>query len=155
MRAPAFLLLMAIAAAACGRGDAPADDEKGSAGFVLPGEDPYVSPEDSVRAAEDVERHRESVRERVERESGVKREDRPSAAPRAGNSVEERYRACISQANQAEAEVRGRLLAACENLRRQPQAESPTPLTVRPSTLHDAAASPPGRGGFVRGMRGG
>lgn len=123
MRAPAFLLLMAIAAA-CGRGDAPADEEKGSAGFVLPGEEPYVSPEDSVRAAEDVERHTESVRERVERESGVKREDRPSAAPRVGGSVEERYRACVAQADEADAEVRGRLLAACENVRHQP-AESP------------------------------
>lgn len=124
MRAPAFLLLMAIAAA-CGRGDAPADDEKGSAGFVLPGEEPYVSPEDSVRAAEEVERHTESVRERVEREAGVKPEDRPSAAPGVGNSVDERYRACVAQVDEADAEVRGRLLAACENLRRQPQAESP------------------------------
>lgn len=127
MRAPAFLLLMAITAA-CGRGDAPdPDEEKGSGGFVLPGEEPYVSPEDSVRAAEDVERHTESVRERVERESGVKREDRPSAAPRVGGSVEERYRACVDQVNEADAEVRGRLLAACENLRRQPPAESPPP----------------------------
>lgn len=126
MRASAFLLLMAVAAAACGRGDGPdPDEEKGSAGFVLPGEDPYVSPEDSARAAANVERHTESVRERVERESGVKPGDRPSAAPPVGNSVEERYRACLAQADQAEAEVRGRLLAACENLRRQPPAESP------------------------------
>lgn len=126
MRASAFLLLMTVAAAACGRGDAPdPDQEPGSAGFVLPGEDPYVSPEDSVRASEDVERHAESVRERVERESGVKRGDDAPAAPRAGGSVEERYRACVAQVNDADAEVRGRLLAACENLRRQPPAESP------------------------------
>lgn len=126
MRASAFLLLLALAAAACGRGDAPdPGEEQGSAGFVLPGEEAYVSPEDSVRAAEEVERHTESVRERVERESGVKRGDDAPAAPRAGGTVEERYRACVAQVNDADAEVRGRLLAACENLRRQPQAESP------------------------------
>ncbi len=65
---------MALAAsAACGGGE-PDPDEQGSAGFVLPGEEPYVSPEDSARAAASVQQHAESVRARVEREAGVRPE---------------------------------------------------------------------------------
>ncbi|HEX6913071.1 MAG TPA: hypothetical protein VF142_21860 [Longimicrobium sp.] len=121
-----LLPLMAVAAfAACG-GDAPEPEEQGSAGFVLEGEEPYVSPEDSLQAEADVQEHAESVHERAQREAGVKGDDRPPAAPAAtGSAPGERYRACLAQANQAEGEVRGRLLAACENVRRQPPPEAP------------------------------
>ena len=121
-----ILLLMALAASAGCGGDEPDREEQGSAGFVLEGEEAYVSPEDSMKAESDVQEHSESVRERAQRDAGVRGDDRPPAAPAgSGSSPEERYRACLAQANQAEGEVRGRLLAACENVRRQPPPEAP------------------------------
>lgn len=120
-------LLMALATAAAGCRGEPAEEEQGSAGFVLPGEEPYVSPEDSARAAEDAQARSDAVRDSLRRATGEEAEEDapPPSAPAAGESPEARYAACMAQANGAEAEVRARLQAACENIRNQTGAPAP------------------------------
>jgi hypothetical protein len=122
------LLLMSLAAAAgaC-RGDEP-EEEQGSAGFVLPGEEAYVSPEDSARAEEDNRARAEALRDSLRRAAGDRRgEDEERPAPALAESPEARYAACMAQANQADAEMRGRLTAACENIRAQASTDVPAP----------------------------
>lgn len=121
------LLLASLVVAAGCKGDEP-EEEQGSAGFVLPGEEAYVSPEDSARAAEDIQARSDALRDSLRRAAGDRREEedaRPAAA--SAESTEARYTACMAQANQAEAEMRARLTAACENIRAQPPADAPAP----------------------------
>ncbi|HEX6036659.1 hypothetical protein [Longimicrobium sp.] len=122
------LVLMSLVAVSACKGDGQAEEEQGSAGFVLPGEEPYVSPEDSARAAEDVQARSDAVRDSLRRATGGEREEddaRPTAA--SGESAEARYRMCTAQAAQADAGMRERLQAACENIRAQSPDAAPTP----------------------------
>lgn len=122
-----FLLASLVLVAAC-KGDEQAEEEQGSAGFVLPGEEAYVSPEDSAKAAEDVQARSDAVRDSLRRAVGDDGEDADApAAPVPGESVEARYRACTAQASQADAGMRERLQAACENIRAQSPAGAPSP----------------------------
>jgi hypothetical protein len=118
----ALVMLVLAAAAACGGGRA--DEEQESAGFRLPGEEPYVSPEDSAEAAEAVQAHADAIRDSLRRASGAD-EDVSSPAPAGpGSSPQAPYRGCMAQAAQAEGADRARLERACENLRSQPPAEA-------------------------------
>lgn len=123
-----LLMSLAVAVGAC-RGGEP-EEEQGSAGFVLPGEEAYVSPEDSARAEEDNRARAEALRDSLRRAAGDRRgeeDEEARPAPASGASTEARYAACMAQANQADAEMRGRLRAACENIRAQPSPEAPSP----------------------------
>jgi hypothetical protein len=117
------LVMLAVAAAACG-GDR-SDEEQESGGFRLPGEEPYVSPEDSAEAAEAVQAHGDAIRDSLRRAEGGDVEEPAPAPTGSGSSPEARYRDCMAQAAQAEAVDRTRLERACENLRNQPPAEAP------------------------------
>ncbi len=121
------LLLASLVLAAGCRGDEP-EEEQGSAGFVLPGEEPYVSPEDSARAEEDNRVRAEALRDSLRRAAGGPAEDEDAPpAPSPGPSQAARYLACMEQATQAEGAVRERLTQACENIRAQPPADAPAP----------------------------
>lgn len=128
-RTPLRILLVALALAGCADDAAeerPAGQRTGaradSAAVVAAPEPPRVTPAESARAARAVQSHSDSIRRAAEAEAGVRRDERaPAPRPRAGNSREERYRACAAQAEAAPEEVRARLQRACENIRNQPE----------------------------------
>ena len=124
MRGSRFLLAMLLAAAAaCGGDGQPEAGGARSGESSLPGDEPYVSPRDSAAAAEAVQRRTDSLRDSVLRASGGEPE-RPRRRPRSAGrslSVEERYRACVQQVERVEEPARTRLLAACANIRNQPE----------------------------------
>jgi hypothetical protein len=122
-----FLLMTLLAAAACGGGDEdgrPKGQRTGAEadadGAYTSPEGPVVTPAESAQAHRDVQRHADSVRDAVVRASGGEPE-RSRRAPRAATSVEGRYRACMRQAEVSEEPVRARLIAACGNIRNQPE----------------------------------
>lgn len=120
------IVLLAFALAACrDREEAPGAQRTGggadSAGIVQPPE-PRVTPAESARAARAVQRHVDSMRAAVLRESGLPPDEpRRRRAPRVDNSPRARYESCMAQAQQSDEPVRSRLVAACENIRRQPE----------------------------------
>jgi hypothetical protein len=120
-----FLLTSLAAVAAC-KGDAP-EEEQGSAGFVLPGEEAYVSPEDSAMAAESIQARSDALRDSLRRAAGSEEEAGGAERPATGSSPAVRYASCMEQAAQAESPVRERLQAACDNIRAQPPADAPSP----------------------------
>lgn len=115
-------VLLAGLLAACAGDAHPEPAEETSAGrYVIPGEEAYVSPEDSAAAESALQRHADSVRAAVLRAEGGALEAPPPAAP---PSVEERYRACMEQVRQVrdvDDAVRARLAAACEAIRNPPE----------------------------------
>ena len=118
-------VLLTLLLAGCGGDARPEPAEETSAGrYVIPGEEPYVSPEDSVAAAEALQRHADSVRAAVLRAEGGALEpvDRPPAT--APESAEEKYRRCMALARQVrdvDATGSARLAAACETIRNPPE----------------------------------
>lgn len=123
-RFPSALVMLVLAAAAACGGDR-ADEEPESGGFRLPGEEPYVSPEDSAEAEEAIRAHADAIRDSLRRASGGEEDVSPPAPAGSGSSPEARYRDCMVQAGQTDGPDRARLERACENLRNQPPAESP------------------------------